>query len=477
LTRLQVLSERVVGWFPRALSQRLPFLVLAAFLLGGLVAAWTASTLFERRTALKIAENSGHSLLYLIEAAASNHPAPAAPPFKATLSDTFAAQPAMQTRPFILTLNGVRYRAAAAFASAPPLPDLLGKPPGDVDAATRLGVLARNIARQDLAASLIVFTGDDGVLTITAPDIWRARPGETRTLLAGLGIFLAILAAIIPMAVNLAAPFQRLAAPKDLPLRLGPLASSEAVLVADHIEQLNEQFRTDQDERIRGLAAISHDLRTPVTRMRLRNELLEDPKFQAKFTADLDDISGIVDGALDLLSIRTRPEQHHRFSLTALLESLVDDYADVGKDVQIEVPTDIEIETPASVFGRTGNIRVPSGAESMMQGQPDKLRRAFSNLIDNALKYGTRARVIVLPSSADMLRVAILDDGPGIPADQIAQVMLPFVRGQRAHTSRGAGLGLAIATEIIGLHGGALKLTNEDTGLRATVQIARRLPA
>ena len=108
-----------------------------------------------------------------------------------------------------------------------------------------------------------------------------------------------------------------------------------------------------------------------------------------------------------------------------------------------------------------------------MHGQPDKLRRAFSNLIDNALKYGGRAIVEVRPETKDMLVVGVRDFGPGIERDQIERVQLPFVRGRTPHGERGAGLGLSIANELIEVHDGTLEFTNMDPGLLVTARVSR----
>lgn len=466
-----------LGFLPQSLAQRLPLLVLVSFLLGALIAAGTASSFFERRASLRIAETSGGLLYSIISSVDAGQPVPPqTAPFQTSLLAGFRQKEGYQTYPLILSLDGNRFRAAVVFHGTPPLPGLLAtSPDADSNPVSRLSDLARNIARQDKTAHLILFLGSGDVLDISAPGIWRHRLGETRIVLIGVLVFFAILTVIIPTAVNLAAPFRRLANPDRKSRRngLGPLASSEAVWVRDRIERLKEDFKTARDEKTRSLAAISHDLRTPVTRMRLRTELLDDTEIGHKFANDLDEISGLVDGALDLLSIRSQREETLKFSLASLLESLVHDYSDVGKNVTFDPDSTVEIDVAASVFGGNRTLRIAASGESMMTGQPDKLRRAFSNLIDNALKYGKYACVKMRPASAEMLEVDILDGGPGIPPGQQEQLLLPFVRGHSTNAERGAGLGLSIAAEIIDLHKGSLRFSDSDQGFCVTVRINR----
>ena len=187
----------------------------------------------------------------------------------------------------------------------------------------------------------------------------------------------------------------------------------------DKIDRLTDRFRIEQETKERNLAAISHDLRTPITRLRLRTELIEDTPLHDRFEADLDEVSSIIDGALDLLSLRSEPEDSHHFSLASLLESLVNDYSDTGKNVEFLPTEEVELQSAKSIFSSGEEVTIRTENTCMMRGQPDKLRRAFSNLIDNALKYGGRAVVEVKPVSQDMISVGIRDFGPGIDPNLI----------------------------------------------------------
>ncbi|TLP61358.1 HAMP domain-containing histidine kinase [Parasedimentitalea maritima] len=466
-------AQWALSLLPQALAQRLPLLVIASFLMGGLVATWTSYNLFERRAALHSAETSGGELQQIIQAAHFVDTQQDTPPYLWSKTTGFAADSDAHTVPLILTLGAVRYRAAVVFDQRPKRPDLLRAGAVSQSASDRLGELSKGISRQDGKATLVLFLRDGEALTITAPDLWRDRLGETTVALIGIAAFIGVIMAILPLALNLAAPFQTLTSKNREPLT--SLASSEAQMARDHIVRLKERFAIEQDKRVRGLAAISHDLRTPVTRLRLRTEFLPEDITRDKFTADLDEISSIVDGALDLLSIRHQAETSHRFSLAALLESLVDDYRDTGRDVSFHWPEALDLPSVPSIFGHSGHVTIRASGESMMRGQPDKLRRALSNLIDNGLKYGGEVTVSIASPKADLLQVEVRDHGPGIAADRLESVLMPFVRGHGHGAGDGVGLGLSITHEIAELHGGELTLEDAKPGLRAILRVKRGL--
>ncbi|MDE4145435.1 MAG: HAMP domain-containing sensor histidine kinase [Pseudophaeobacter sp. bin_em_oilr2.035] len=469
--RLRSLLIQGLGQLPGSLAQRLPLLVALSFVAGIVVAGWTSYRIFDRRSALLIAETSGPAMLQILRQASGPDGAASGrlPPYEWQRTPSGFTAEAAHTVPLILILDGHRLRAAAVFDTPPKLPDILGAASEPQSPERRLGDLSRAITRQDSGATLSLFQSDGTVLSIAAPSLWRPRLEETKVALIGLAGFLLGMAAIIPLALNLAAPF-RLLARRD-PAKLPPLASSEAIQVRDRIDLLKERFAEEQAQKVRGLAAISHDLRTPVTRLRLRSELLEDEELHQRFSADLDEISGIIDGALDLLSIRHQSEQSHQFALASLVESLVDDYRDTGRAVRFLGQPPLRLPGVPTVFGRSAPVDIYTGGQSLMQGQPDKLRRALSNLIDNGLTYGTEVSVSISGAGSEALDVIVEDDGPGIPPDRIAAMLRPFSRGHIG--GGGVGLGLAIAQEIAELHNGELFVENTRTGLKATLRLMR----
>jgi len=219
----------------------------------------------------------------------------------------------------------------------------------------------------------------------------------------------------------------------------GPL---EVVRAARALNTMQARLIGYLDERTRVLAAMSHDLKTPITRLRLRAELLEDAGLRAKITTDLDEMQSMVGGALDFLRGVASGEPVRPVDVTALLESLQADMQELGGMVSIE-------GAPLQPF----------------PGKPQALKRCLWNLLDNAIKYGKRARVLVRDDD-EQLEIRVQDEGPGIPPSEIGKVFEPFYRvdSSRSRATGGTGLGLSIAKGIAEDHGGRLELRNRAKG-------------
>jgi len=210
-------------------------------------------------------------------------------------------------------------------------------------------------------------------------------------------------------------------------------------------ERLRQQF----DTRSLYMAALSHDLRTPMTRMRMRLEQRADDALMQRCIADLHEMDGMIDAVLDALRDERAPEAGQRVDVHAVVQSLVDDLA--------------ELSQAASV----------SGTAAVTRTAPTALRRIVSNLVGNALRYAGSAEVKVTREAQQVL-VQVDDNGPGIPPDQLEVVMLPFHRLEvsRNRGTGGIGLGLYIARELSERHGMQLKLSNRpEGGLRAELAL------
>jgi len=216
--------------------------------------------------------------------------------------------------------------------------------------------------------------------------------------------------------------------------------------------------------RMAMLAAISHDLRTPLTRIRLRGDLIEDEKQRAKLFRDVDEMQAMVDGALAFFRDDADEEAITPFDLVGVLQTIANDYADQG----------IEI-------GYAGPVR------AVYLGRPFALKRAFTNLVENAIKYGAAPEMELSTHGATFV-VAVKDRGPGIPLDALDRVFTPFYRLERSRNraTGGVGLGLSAARAIVQRHGGDIVLINRpDGGLAAQVTLpmltltseAKRSPA
>lgn len=205
-------------------------------------------------------------------------------------------------------------------------------------------------------------------------------------------------------------------------------------------------------DRTRLLAAMSHDLKTPVTRLRLRAELLEDPQTRARFTKDLDEMESMVGATLDFLRGQESGEAVKPVDVMALLESVQADMAEIG-----------------------GAVSIAGGAPAPYPGRPQSLKRCLRNLLENAVKYGKSASVAV-NDRADRLEIRIRDEGPGLPESELEKVFEPFYRveGSRSRETGGTGLGLTIARSGAEAHGGRVELRNRpEGGLEAILVLPR----
>ena len=234
-----------------------------------------------------------------------------------------------------------------------------------------------------------------------------------------------------------------------------PLAekgSTEMRRAARAFNTMQERLLEYLQSRARIHAAMSHDLKTPITRLTLRAEMLEDPELRAKFVKDLEEMDTMVTTSLNLMRGMGNGEPVQPVDITALLESIQDDQMEIGKEVEIR-----------------------GGASEHFYGKPQALKRAIGNLVENAIKYGKRA-IISIEEDPGFLRIRVGDEGPGIPEDKLALVTEPFYRLEtsRCRDTGGTGLGLAISKAIAEIHGGTLNLaTPPGGGLQATLSLPR----
>ena len=205
-------------------------------------------------------------------------------------------------------------------------------------------------------------------------------------------------------------------------------------------------------DRTRVFAAMSHDLKTPLTRLRLRTEMLEDAELRAKFAKDVDEMESMIAQTLDFMRDATSNEPAQPVDVMALLESLQTDYQDAGQGFEIR-----------------GAVSRP------ISGRPRALRRCLTNLLDNALRYGHSASIEIEERPRE-LALRVLDQGPGIPEAELERAFEPFFRGEasRSRETGGTGLGLGIARNIARAHGGDVTLKNRSGGgLEATLILPR----
>lgn len=225
---------------------------------------------------------------------------------------------------------------------------------------------------------------------------------------------------------------------------------AEVRVTAKALNSLSSRLKVALESRMRLVAAAGHDLRTPITRMRLRAEFVENDDDRAMWLKDIDELARIADSAILLVREDSGKSVPEPLRLDTLISELVGELRTLSYDITL-----------------TGS------AEVIVRANRTSLNRAFRNLIINAATHGKRARVAVQNTSSEA-HVVIDDDGPGIPPDMIGQVFEPFFRAHPARTKHidGAGLGLTIANEIVQRAGGSITIANGPLhGLLQTVKL------
>jgi signal transduction histidine kinase len=260
---------------------------------------------------------------------------------------------------------------------------------------------------------------------------------------------------------RIAAPFaafaraaERLGRDPDAP-PLTIRGSTEVTAAAAAFNLMQERLKRYVSNRTTLIAAIAHDLRTPLTRLRFRIEAAPE-ELKPKLAADLDEMEAMISATLAFVKDATRTGERTKLEVASLVETVMDEAAETGADAAVE-----------------------HSERAVVDGDPIALKRLVTNLVDNALKFGSSARGRVF-AEAGMAVVEVDDDGPGVPEGEIERAFEPFQRleGSRSRETGGAGLGLAVVRAIARGHGGEVTLQNRaEGGLRARVTLPLALRA
>lgn len=233
----------------------------------------------------------------------------------------------------------------------------------------------------------------------------------------------------------------------------GPLEISRA---AQAFNAMQRDLKRYLETRAQALAAVSHDLRLPITRLRLRLERVSDKELKVKMEGDLSEMDGMIGNTLEFLRAGSSAEKLQKLDINALLESMVGDMAMAGAQVELH-----------------------GAASDPIFAKPQALRRCLANLLDNAWRYGGEHIDVSTAEHGDRLEIRVEDRGPGIPREELERVFEPYVRieSSRAKHTGGTGLGLAIARAIARAHGGDVRLSlREGGGACATLALPRKKP-
>lgn len=266
------------------------------------------------------------------------------------------------------------------------------------------------------------------------------------------GTWFAVRMAIVPL-ISLARAVESLD-PNTHVMRLDESGPTEVAQAAAALNAMQDRMVAYLKERMQILAAISHDLQTPITRMRLRAEFMDDSCEKDKLCHDLGEVEHLIrEGVAYARNVHGASEKACRIDLKAFLDSLVYDYQDMGQPIRFCGADKVLIET-----------------------QPHALRRLLVNLVDNAFKYGGSAEVNVQARACGQISINVLDRGPGIPEAELSRVLQPFyrIKCERNQGTPGTGLGLAIAQQLSCSIGGALVLSaRQGGGLCAQITLGK----
>ena len=347
--------------------------------------------------------------------------------------------------------------------------------------AFQFGELSRSIAK--LCSDVTLFVALDQVnwLKVTGDQIWscRAQPTDMRlpALLLGLftiGVLFSVANTFSQMLEKLANDIKKAATSgsiEEIPER--GVSEVRKLTAAVNLFFSNERSRLENRALV--LSGISHDLGTPATRLKLRTALIEDNELRNKLDRDIDQMTDMIDGVLSYTRHEMDMETPRKISMRSLVQSIVDDYQDVDRPVYLDAPEPIDHERLGSIFGQTSEgtrVLIRDHQRVLCRCKPNAVKRALTNLIENALKYGIEARVSLV-ANADAFTISVRDRGAHNQIDAPEKLVEPFVRGGNSATSKGAGLGLTITNSVVKNHGGKLEFEQLPDGLIVSMTMPR----
>ena len=346
---------------------------------------------------------------------------------------------------------------------------------------SRMGALVRALASNCGEPVLFVQTTSEFWFRIEGSEIWGCQSAPPDWRLPALLLSGVIFIVLGSLALNSTDQLERLAKNITSSSKTGqyhPLEPAGPIEARNITAAVNRFFANERErleQRALLLSGISHDLGTPATRLKLRTALIEDRVLRNKLDADIDNMTEMIEGVLTYARGEISSEQRRQVSMVALVQSVVDDYADTGQPVVLEPVEQMVLKSASSIFstaGETHQVHLTSKLRLLCQCRPNEVRRALTNLIDNAIKYGKSARLL-LEADADEVSISIMDEGGSSSPPDLTSFTAPFERGANAAHRGGVGLGLTIVANIMRTHGGRLLFERVENGIRVKMVLPR----
>lgn len=327
------------------------------------------------------------------------------------------------------------------------------------DNSLRLGSAPGRQGHADLVGAMSLGNGE--WLEFRSRDLFGRWPLLYRTIGSAAILTCGVLLAAGMLVNTLAAPLRNLASAADrvghgAPVTVLEHGPGDLGRVARAFNAMQARIGRLIADRTQALAAVGHDLRTPLARMRLRAGLIPDTETREALEGDISEMEALLASVFAYLAGDTDGAPPRKIDLAAMVSTLVDDNADLGRNITFEGPERLSIVA-----------------------RPLPLKRALTNLVENGLKYGKSVQV-TLAQTRTHARILVDDDGPGIPEEKLSAVLAPFYRldEARARDSSGMGLGLAIVVQAVERESGEFQISNRPQGgLRAEILLPLKPPA
>jgi len=328
-------------------------------------------------------------------------------------------------------------------------------------AAETTGAMTRKIASFCSDPIVVSKMGDGPWSRIDGLSVWGCDAGPPDRRLLAVLLAVVAMGTMITLALNLSSDFKSFANQLRNRRRIGGPTRYDATgpqELREIVTAMNSYLEIEREQlasRAAVLSGVSHDIGTPATRLRLRAALIPDAELRQKFENDIDTMMGIIESVLTYTNAEMNSESPRRLSLTSLIDAIIADYQDVGRPVTFQQNHDVIVQGGRSIFmSRQGQSVVSAERDIIVFARPVSLQRAITNLIENALKYGRRASILV-EATARTATIVVEDEGTENSAQDIEALMAPFQRGENTATIDGHGLGLTIVATIAKLHGGS----------------------